>query len=445
MAKVTLYSPNNILLPKTLCQRHAKALSPAYDFLNYIGMKEKFSKVLPNACYPLIHDVFRSRDNKRLIALDSAWHKLEQYKKQWLPLIQELLPLKILCNGQTLKYQYHTLPWPKHYQPRLGIFEMKLPAKLRSMPVIVLDFEWKNVTQSISVPVNPFAMLVKTPLILHTLQKDNPSKWIKDWCLYYHREHGVNRIIIYDNASDDDGALNKCLESIDDNIEFVLVHWPYEYYKVFNRCQEVKLNHCLALFADSSSYYLNFDIDEYLVNTTALPLKDYLKQANKIPEVRLRGYHSIPQHKVANYPKKPILNRMPCAGDFEYKLISLNNSKSINIYARVHAKKIGCVLVHESLLGKDILLKRVLGKIKRISTRTFFLLLPETILKKLFSQPISSNIQQPVYYNHYMGLNLSEQNIERHPQQSLAQLSKNGYTIDTVMPAKLRKHGLMPK
>ena len=49
-------------------------------------------------------------------------------------------------------------------------------------------------------------------LTLSTVQKNNKLKWIKDWIEYYKEVHGVDRVILYDNASEYQSTLEQELK-----------------------------------------------------------------------------------------------------------------------------------------------------------------------------------------------------------------------------------------
>ncbi len=220
----------------------------------------------------LFYDVFRSHDRRKIIALGPELRNLAA----------RVLPLRIYCGDRRLRYRYNQLHSRKlglGYPSDLHILEIQADEDLlASDEPLELVFRWKLFEQRAMVPPNLLAALPPVGMTLYTLQKDNPPEWIRDWCLYYHRVHGVKRVVIYDNGSADADALPDLLAGLDAGLETVLIDWPFPYGNHANQpCQFGALNHCPRIFGERSAHYLNFDVDEYLVNGTAQPLFDVLK------------------------------------------------------------------------------------------------------------------------------------------------------------------------
>lgn len=145
-------------------------------------------------------------------------------------------------------------------------------------------FKFNDFEQDVKLQTNPFGgrqgkgkykdsnRAAKSTLI--TLQKDNPSEWISNWCNYYHNKHDVSRIIIYNNGPLAQDALSQL--QVNNDIELWYVEWPHHYQQYFNQCQLGALNHAYRWVDDVASYFLNFDIDEYLVNDSGMSLDNYL-------------------------------------------------------------------------------------------------------------------------------------------------------------------------
>ena len=116
-------------------------------------------------------------------------------------------------------------------------------------------------------------------LSLTTLQKNNKIEWIKDWIQYYYL-HGVNRLILYDNNSENREELISELNKIDINLEIILVKWDFKYGPYRSNCNQFcqtgSLTHALYMF-HSTNWMINCDIDEYILSQNDLILKDYLK------------------------------------------------------------------------------------------------------------------------------------------------------------------------
>ncbi|MCH9665065.1 MAG: hypothetical protein K0U41_04375, partial [Gammaproteobacteria bacterium] len=139
-----------------------------------------------------------------------------------------------------------------------------------------LSFKFESFEQKITLQNNPFngAQGGQLKNTLVTVQKDNPLQWISDWCSYYNENHGVGRVIIYNNAPTPLESLSDL--SVNDDMEVWYVEWPHKYQQRFCQCQFGALNHSYRLAQDVTAYFLNFDIDEYLVNDSGMPLDGYV-------------------------------------------------------------------------------------------------------------------------------------------------------------------------
>ena len=126
----------------------------------------------------------------------------------------------------------------------------------------------------------------RADLTLSTLQKDNDVQWIRDWCVWHHRVHGVSRIVIYDNNSANVDDVRENLSRLA-GPELVLVRWnfPYGPYSPQSRklpsplhfAQTGALNHCRMVFGGCTDWCVNLDVDEYLYNGGDAPLLQHLR------------------------------------------------------------------------------------------------------------------------------------------------------------------------
>ena len=155
-----------------------------------------------------------------------------------------------------------------------------------------LNFKFESFEQRITLQENPFNGVhggqLKNTLV--TVQKDNPLQWISDWCNYYNENHGVGRVIIYNNAPTPAESLPDL--AINDEMEVWYVEWPHKYQQYFCKCQFGALSHSYRLAQDSTAYFLNFDIDEYLVNDSGMPLDAYL--STKYPKGAAATCFNVP-------------------------------------------------------------------------------------------------------------------------------------------------------
>ena len=113
--------------------------------------------------------------------------------------------------------------------------------------------------------------------------KKNYLEWIRDWVLYHHRTHGVERVVLYDNSSNNKAELEKYLITLEskeaNDLELGLVHWDFTYDPQDVAFTQVgQINHIYDWLGNDISWVLNIDIDEYIVNQTGAPLQTYLKK-----------------------------------------------------------------------------------------------------------------------------------------------------------------------
>ena len=100
-----------------------------------------------------------------------------------------------------------------------------------------------------------------------TLQKDNPPEWIVDW-IRYAATQGAERVLLYDNGSQDFEGLGEICSRIAEELEVVLISWPFPYgpsrshYNQF--AQGAQLNHASRVLG-SCEWQGFLDVDEYPV------------------------------------------------------------------------------------------------------------------------------------------------------------------------------------
>lgn len=159
----------------------------------------------------------------------------------------------------------------------------KLPLKIRNFDRVSLfsfslPHEWRNRSE-LSIVIK-FAngieaehtiqrtLLPPVELQFVTLQKDNPIDWILDW-LRFLEFSGVERVVLYDNGSDNVEEVLLALSSLPTSLSLVLVDWPFPYGPIrsyYNQfCQATQNNHAYQCFG-SAAWVGHFDIDEYLMS-----------------------------------------------------------------------------------------------------------------------------------------------------------------------------------
>ena len=300
-----------------------------------------------------------------------------------------------------------------------------------------LRFRWGGVFEAlVVVPPNELAGLRPVDMTLVTLQKDNDPLWIRDWCLYYHRAHGVERIALYDNGSSDRQAVEQSLSGLDAGLDAVLIEWNFPYGDHRNNyCQIGALNHCLHVFGGRSSYYLNFDVDEYLTNRTPLPLAEYLKKhlSRNIASLSLDSVviPNIPAHRNASVKR---------VRDFNFRLQRSRQQRlgGKNIF-RLEGTRM--VFIHNvstdmgtwlRWLGKRLSM-RLQGAYRRYGIWLPFLrALPGCAWEKDVSR-------KDLVYRHYSGLFTGYKEASwREPQEFDPRL----HQPDTEMQGILKKHGI---
>ena len=129
----------------------------------------------------------------------------------------------------------------------------------------------------------------KNTRVLCTLQKNNPLEWIKDWILFYIKNHNINLIIIYDNNSNiytiDD--LKKYLDAI--NCKIIIVNTLFKYGpqryngSAFDSdfLQSFILEHVRYKYCSNKSFLINVDIDELLISNKK-PIFKYISKGSSI-------------------------------------------------------------------------------------------------------------------------------------------------------------------
>ncbi len=185
------------------------------------------------------------------------------------------------ANGTEIQRQ--TAPLKKSY--RATQVPLKLTRRPDHINIDIPAFDIQNAGLSITnslVPVRSF---------ISTLQKNNSAVWISDWVRYY-LALGVDRVIIYDNGSENIDDIRNALQEI--NGDTVLVHWPFPYgdpsaSKAF-MAQIGALRHATKL-NQGSGWQLNFDIDEYLV--IKQPLEDFLRNKYLTGLMHIPSYWAI--------------------------------------------------------------------------------------------------------------------------------------------------------
>lgn len=113
--------------------------------------------------------------------------------------------------------------------------------------------------------------------VLFTVSKDNEISWIIDWVAFYHRVHGSEAVVIYDNNSKlyTREELELHLHQAFPELCVVVVAWPFVYGPSGGRkgmwdsdfCQIGAMQHArFRLLAEAKSV-INADVDELVIGT----------------------------------------------------------------------------------------------------------------------------------------------------------------------------------
>ena len=292
---------------------------------------------------------------------------------------------KLYCSGQETSYKQVFIACTKFFIAEIDrVDDENLPLKV--------DFRWtprKSEPFSLSTEADFNIWEKEEPkLTLCTMQKNNPKEWIRDWILYHQRLHSVERIVLYDNMSENSDQLVQYLKTLEIKAEIILVKWDMPYIvDVWWHSQIYHLNHAYYWLWNRISWIINIDIDEYLVNRTSNTLEQYLRRyTNRLcPSINVREYRILPVRSPSVDADSQRL-----VTDFELSDTEWNqkghNPKNI-IVGGLCLKK--AVPIHHLVnrLGDHPLLRKVFnGENKKENPSTYKV--PWKILKLLWNQKV---------------------------------------------------------
>lgn len=327
-----VYTPNTILIPQEIkghpvissylihyFQQIAKLPSGrvtdyfAEDVsLDQLLTLEEQKEYLSSGNYPLFHDIFlrEYRGGQQVVCIapqeseiahfigdPEVWHNGEQ-----------IVPDKITKRSD-------------FYGIGTGMSVINSDTELQFRAGDILELRWTKPDFSFTrkVELQPYLWRDDRPkLTLNTLQKDEPLEWIRDWVLYYHRIHGVERILLYDNNSESRSALMEFLPQLEsETLEICLIPWDINYSPfLLSYCQYGQLSHAYYWLWDKTSWDINCDIDEYLINRTSKPLTRYLKRyAHSSNPVLAFPCHTVSAYSEGNTDDE---SRLPLLTDFTW-------------------------------------------------------------------------------------------------------------------------------
>ena len=277
---ILIYRPTPVLIPEdSACRRDFLSRQSTADTLTEADYREYDSRTI-------FYDVFRCDDDRKVTAIGPPPVNLRN----------ELEKLRITCGGRMISHR-------KREYRRLCVLELTCDQITNAEKNLPLRFSFPSFDVDIEVPPSPLSSAAAVPhLGLMTLQRNNPLPWILDWCRWHHRLHGVSRIVLYDNASDNRDDLAAALTRMDEAVDIVLVDWPFPYgpgrsHKNFF-CQIGAQNHYLRRFGSADAWCLNLDIDECLMVGGGKTFTQHLHdcEGNGIVEVLFDSF-IVPPHQ----------------------------------------------------------------------------------------------------------------------------------------------------
>ena len=372
------YEPCGITIPRSL---------GLWRIPHYWDGKVDSGKVIPEL-YTAFYDIFRSYKGDEIIAIGPELLNLEE----------DLGQLKVFVDGVAVKYRQRLLGLGR-IRPadpiKLSFVTIQLSPEQAAQPRLEVLFKWNLFEKRVSVGEHPLGELREHELTITTIQKDSPLIWITDWLNYHHKVHGVSRVVLYDNASTDFQAIKKLFMNIDAVVEVILVNWRYPFGFIKTRYSQIgSLNHCYHWIGHKTKYFLNFDLDEYLINRTPQRLSAYLKRrfdgTSRMASIEIR------ECKVPNVKKASGNSETPRVGQYDYRRKSVGGKWSKNIfrYGRVD------YISHHIVVPRWPVPLRWILELLHSKLRTRYLKLP---LPVLFFTALPADNE--LYFNHYVGVN----------------------------------------
>ena len=290
MNKVSIYHPRSISLPDGIERKILLSDSVKKSRRVTEEQRRKYDSKT------LFFDVFLSADGQTLRCLGPHFVNIGP-------------PRAVRCQGQPLEFTMPLLDARLYKKAECSLVCISLKTAPRhdslSITMEFADFE-------IDIPCPPSAPRLadkKVDLMLMTIQKDNPLIWIKDWCQWHGRVHGVQRVILYDNGSSVQYSLQELSSELAKlDVEVLLVNWLFPFgppLPAFRNdfiqngihmshqwrfAHNGAVNHCRLLWENLCNWCVNLDIDEYLYLKSPLPLRDYLRQRTRDPVVYMDSY-----------------------------------------------------------------------------------------------------------------------------------------------------------
>ncbi len=184
-------------------------------------------------------------------------------------------------------------------------------------------------------------------LVLATVQKNNRLRWISDWIRYYREVLKVDRVVIYDNASEYQDRLVDFLPP-----DVIVVPWNFRYGPARSSAnkylQAGAFNHCRLRFG-GQGYGMNLDIDELLVVEGGRP--DLLRR--------------VDQYGVAYFDAVAVPNIDPGMDDYSYGDFEWVWPQDVMLRGYKYVYRVPCVKyvgVHRAALRDDTSIRSMLRR-----------------------------------------------------------------------------------
>lgn len=295
------YRPQPLLLPDD-----SPVTRELYDKRSHLPGKPPLTEAGRHGFESLtiFNDVYIDKNHKLLRAIGPPLVNLTSH----------ILPLKATVTFNNQRYELnHRLA--KH--DRVTFHTFALPEKLQGESDIAVEFELNNgLRTTLTARKNQIPDVF---LQFTTLQKNNPVAWVIDW-LHYCKLLGVQRVLLYDNDSDNARELEARLRTATAIPDVILIHWPFPYGPVqsfYNQfCQASQNNHAYQCFGESQ-WTGHFDVDEYPVTVGDNSLAQILDRAPfRCGLMRFDSYW-VPD--VENVLESCLDVRLPSVRDFNFR------------------------------------------------------------------------------------------------------------------------------
>lgn len=167
--------------------------------------------------------------------------------------------------------------------------------------------------------------------MIQTLSLDNPLEWLSDWAAFYHRRHGTNEVLIYDNGSAayDMELIGEVISRAGDFRHVRVVEWKYPYGPGggvegmwdSDYCQLATFEHSRWLFSRHAKSLINADVDEFMISPFGLSV-------HAIAENSALGGIAVPGVWVLPEPRNCLDGRQVSYRDFDQMAASRSDRHS---------------------------------------------------------------------------------------------------------------------